>query len=520
MKKITLISLFFLAFTMAAFAQFNGEADSTFADNGVLLYDHNGNGNNEFLWKMVAGPNGKLYAGGFIQGQNRDILLMRFNADGTPDASFGNNGAVQFDPSLGGNDELADLFVTSTGKIVIVGTTNAGNTDQIIARFNSDGTLDTSFKQTGYWITGVAGVDTWMTVWVDSSDRIVVAGSMSDGSGQNLAVGRLMPNGNLDPSFGFNGLNVFDYGSNERFLDIHWHDFSKRYYLLALIDGKYSVMALNEDGDTENSFDGDGRKSLDLYGSDTESFMQVTTGPNGDLFLVGSVASSGDASDVLIVKMYNTGDLYLPFANNGIYRANLGQSASEYATEVLFLEDGTLLVSGVTQNAGDQDLMTFMLASDGFFFSNYGQNGVMRYPVENNVDEAGGWLCVDSAGKVYIYGTSVQPGNDDMVIIKLKTDEVSTAVKDQVPALTDLSVYPNPARDQLSLSFELPKATSVQINLHALDGRAIAALSLGHLPAGPQTVDGAALLRYAGPGMYLLSIQTEGQVYTQKLMVR
>lgn len=501
-----------------AFSQFNGEADSSFADNGVLLYDHLGLQQNEFLSKALFGPDGKLYLGGFIQGQNRDIFLVRLNPDGTPDTSFGNDGAVQFDPSLGGNDELADFAFTASGKIVIAGTTNAGNTDQIVAVFKTDGTLDETFAGTGYTTTGGPDLDTWMTVWVDEEDRIVLAGNTSGAGGQNLTIARANLDGSLDPTFGAGGFNIIHFEDTERFLDIHWHDFSKRYYLLALIDGLYHIMTFTEDGQVENDFSGDGLLDLNVFGSETETFTQIVTGPNGDIFVAGSVADAGNISDVLVLKIYNTGDPYLPFATNGYYRSNLGSGGSDYAANLHFLADGTLLVSGITDNSGKQNLMTFQLASDGSLVSNYGLAGVMEYSVQNEVDEFGGYLCLDGSGDVYISGTSVQPGHDDMVVAKLKTS-ISSAVRDITPSLKSLSVFPNPTNDQLTISFDLDEASEVEAQLYALTGEWVAALPGAFYPAGMQLTDGSNLVAGLPAGAYILRIIAKNQAYAVKISV-
>src|SRR5215471_13062880 len=79
-------------------------------------------------------------------------VLGRVNSDGGPDRDFGNNGNVYTD--FGGNDEALAVAIQPDGKIVAAGATRGGGTAEFaLARYNADGSLDSSFGSGGKVIT-------------------------------------------------------------------------------------------------------------------------------------------------------------------------------------------------------------------------------------------------------------------------------------------------------------------------------------------------------------------------------
>jgi len=122
-----------------------------------------------------------------------------------------------------GNDVGSGIAVQSDDKIVVVGTSDdgSGTSEFAVARFNVDGSLDTSFSGDGMVTTFFsAGNDVGSGIAVQSDDKIVVVGTSDDLSNTWLAVARFTVNGSLDPSFGAGGtvisissLNGDDMGS-------------------------------------------------------------------------------------------------------------------------------------------------------------------------------------------------------------------------------------------------------------------------------------------------------------------
>ena len=181
---------------------------------------------------------------GLVSGGIQRIGMARYNADGTPDLSFGTGGQVvtEFDlfqsaisvvtDSLGrilvaGSDGLAryhsngaldgsfgigglintftflnKVALDANGKIVVSG----GNR---LARFLPDGTVDASFNSTGQVNTGTLSVAEFV---IDGTGNLVVVGSLHNGMNSDIAVRRYTPLGQLDTSYGSGGTTLFDFG--------------------------------------------------------------------------------------------------------------------------------------------------------------------------------------------------------------------------------------------------------------------------------------------------------------------
>ena len=135
----------------------NGTLDPTFGTGGrvVATFDPNG----DDLNAIVLQPDGKIVAAGSIHGMA--FLVARFNADGSLDQAFGNNGSVTTtfgDPTAAGND----VVLQPDGKIIVVGLSGAGFYSELndfaLVRYNSNGSLDQSFANGGKIKTHFSGV--------------------------------------------------------------------------------------------------------------------------------------------------------------------------------------------------------------------------------------------------------------------------------------------------------------------------------------------------------------------------
>ncbi len=112
---------------------------------------------------------------------NFDFALARYNANGTLDTSFDGDGKLTTAFGTSG-DEGYSVALQSDGKIVVAGysfNNVSGNDDFALVRYNANGTLDTSFDGDGKLTTDFGGYDSAQSVAVQSDGKIVVAGDSS-----------------------------------------------------------------------------------------------------------------------------------------------------------------------------------------------------------------------------------------------------------------------------------------------------------------------------------------------------
>jgi uncharacterized delta-60 repeat protein len=206
----------FLPETLAAYPAVlaPGDLDTTFS-GGIVTLDFNGSFDEAS--SVVVQPDGKLVvAGSAFNGSNFDFALTRYNSDGTLDTSFGSGGKVI--TPIGSNADTAySVVMQPDGKLVVAGSAfNGSNFDFALTRYSSDGTLDTSFGSGGRVITAIgSGNDEGYSVVVQPDGKLVVAGSTFNGSNFDFALTRYNANGTLDTSFGSGGRVMTAIGSGD-----------------------------------------------------------------------------------------------------------------------------------------------------------------------------------------------------------------------------------------------------------------------------------------------------------------
>ena len=200
----------------------NGSLDTSFGDGGIVTTIFPAG---SYASDVALQSDGKIIAAGtvfvdFIIGESSDtdFALARYNPDGTPDATFGNNGQVTTD-FLGFEDDAFSVLIQPDGKIVAVGSANDPATfyDFAAARYLSNGTIDTTFGVAGKVRTdfGDQNFDRARSAALQPDGRIVAAGfAISHGGGvQNFAVARYTSNGVLDTTFSRDGRTQIDFGT-------------------------------------------------------------------------------------------------------------------------------------------------------------------------------------------------------------------------------------------------------------------------------------------------------------------
>lgn len=182
-----------------------GAMDDTFQPDGTLSISPFP-GTNMAVNVLVQDDGGLLLGCSLQPSGELGSALIRLLADGSYDPGFGDEGIV--DLQLGsGETTIGGLGVQSDGRIIIAG---AGNDldDMFITRIGSDGTPDPTFATEGVaWISLSEGSDRVADLVIQADDAILLAGKSTEGAGQDaVAVLRLLPDGQLDPTFAGDGV--------------------------------------------------------------------------------------------------------------------------------------------------------------------------------------------------------------------------------------------------------------------------------------------------------------------------
>ncbi|QQR86458.1 MAG: hypothetical protein IPJ76_18035 [Flavobacteriales bacterium] len=297
-----------------------------------------------------------------------------FAQDGLPDPTFGNNGVVQHD--LDGKADVAlGMALQPDGKVVVCGSKRdyPAEEDLFVARFNSDGSLDTDFASNGWFeYDHAGGSDVAWSITVRPDGRLVVVGTALSGSNYQGFVLQLDGNGTLDPGFGQGGLFVAQhpFGSGLGSIVLlsdgslvgagSVMDSSNYYYPL--------IVKLDAAGELDTSFGTGGATTTSEAGT---QLIHVSSGPGGSLVASGN----HQVNELRIFKLSADGTLDPAFGTNGVFMESVSLPEGEHA----LLPSGKVLISGQSGN----DLRSVRLLPDGTLDANYGTGGVVNEIVPN-----------------------------------------------------------------------------------------------------------------------------------------
>lgn len=192
-----------------------GVLDDTFGTNGVVTYESD-QGNSGFRDLVIQGD-GKIVTTGYTRTTTGFLFLTaRYHSDGALDDTFGTNGMVTYDGEHG-SAGARGVVIQADGKIVVSGSNfNGTDLDVVVLRYNSNGTLDRGFG-TGGVVTydGGNGDDNGRRLALQEGGRIVVTGNTSDGSNLLVLVLRYNKNGTPDIAFGNAGKVILQLGEGD-----------------------------------------------------------------------------------------------------------------------------------------------------------------------------------------------------------------------------------------------------------------------------------------------------------------
>jgi uncharacterized delta-60 repeat protein len=203
----------------------NGSLDYSFSGDGKKMVGFDLGGTMQDKATSVAiQSDGSILLGGSAEQKTGDLdfAVARLKSNGSMDKSFGSGGRKTVSYNLGGgnNDQISAMALQSDGKIVVGGFTQislTGDYDFALARLNVDGSLDTSFSSDGRktvpFNVGDNDGDLGNTLNIQSDGKILMAGSAMKSSNVNsdFAITRLNDDGELDNSFGTNGIKLIPF---------------------------------------------------------------------------------------------------------------------------------------------------------------------------------------------------------------------------------------------------------------------------------------------------------------------
>ncbi len=372
---------------------------------------------------VVDGGSRVTVAGSAFGGGGNDFGAVRFTSGGSLDTDFDGDGKLTAD--LGGNTADAGTAVAldTTARLVIAGTSGVGSaTDYAAARFSSTGALDTAnfHAPDGYVKTGVTGdsADDGTAVAVDANGRTVVAGTTDlAGTDTDIFVLRYTAGGVLDNSFGTNGVVTTDVqsGAPDSASDVVI-DGNGRIVVAGDTAGQFAVLRYTSGGVLDTSFDGDGKVVTSVgFGGSAEA---VAIDGSNRIVVGGTVATAG-GTDFGVARYLPGGALDTAFDTDGKATVDIA-SSSDVAADLAIDGTGRIVLAGTSTGGGNPVFAVARLTSAGALDSGFDTDGKQTKSVGGDNDGATS-VAIDSTNGLVVAGESFSfagPTSCDFALVR------------------------------------------------------------------------------------------------------
>ncbi|MCB0405625.1 MAG: hypothetical protein KDD51_12645 [Bdellovibrionales bacterium] len=320
----------------------SGALDTTFGTAGLQNTDFNGDDDEAFALSIDS--QGRIVLAGFRENgtaSTRNFALARYRTNGTLDTAFGTAGLVNVD-FAGDDDEAYAVKHDQTQKIVAAGfreNGTASSRDFAMIRLTTTGALDTAFGTGGRVVTDFAGDDDEVfAIAINSNNKILVAGFRENGGGnsRDWILARYSTGGTLETSV----LTDVSGGSQDEAYALALDTFG-RVYVAGLANNNAAAVRYLSTIAIDTSFG-------------TSGISTVNTGSNEDAFAVliqanGKVVLGGNAgNDILIARLTPSGALDTTWAGDGSLVTNPG--GTDVITGMVLESDGRFTGAGYSSN--------------------------------------------------------------------------------------------------------------------------------------------------------------------------
>lgn len=387
------------------------------------------------------------------------FVVARYLLNGAPDPSFGTNGVTT--TFIGTGDARAKaVAIQNNGDIVVAGLSVVDSREVLtVARYNEKtGALDNTFNGNGIVQTPVGtGWSAAHAVAIDAEGRIMAAGYGQSGPDYVMALVRYQTNGQLDPTFGSEGIvtTQFSLGNDVA------HGLAIAGPDNIFVAGISHTMGSNSDvaiamykssGELNGAFGTGGKYRHASVGAFNEYGFALTVQRDGKPVIAGHTNSL--FHDVLVTRYTPSGALDAEFGVNGIVTSDYG-TGTDYgeASAVVLQSDDKIVVAGLRgiENKIDFALMRYL--PNGSVDRTFGDTGFVSTDFGNSND-VGRAIAIQFDGKILVAGQS-HDGSQGRIAIA-RYNNPSVAAPTSVPSTADagVRVVPNPFTTSTTLSFD------------------------------------------------------------------
>ncbi|MBL7781975.1 MAG: T9SS type A sorting domain-containing protein [Saprospiraceae bacterium] len=522
MKRLFLLALLFAGLSSNLLhAQGEGVPDLSFNSAGYWVKDF---GFNDNLNKVFIQSDNKIVVTGVALSSafQGELIVVRLNPDGTPDASFGTGGVFTYtSPAESYGYEIYEL---PTGELLIGGISislNTGYADILLLRLKSDGTLDTDFGNGGSVVHSFTNFDDFLQgMDVQADGKIVVSGTVSDISGFDIfntpAIMRFSADGEVDTSFGTDGVTRFPAVAIDNELNAcrvlpDGKIVAAGHYMNAFTgatDFDILVVKVDDQGIPDAGFGTDGKVTTAIYGGIDDAFgMDIDA--EGRIVVGGFTTQPVTLSfDLAILRYMPDGELDTNFGENGFVLYD--NTPYDVCNDLAIQPDGKIVAVGGT---GDflfpKKFAVWRYLNDGSTDTSFGTDGLATLEIFQDSNHEFNSVALQPDGKIVAAGKALDLNNE---VVVARFDVHTSATQQPATQAPAEWVYPNPTGG--NVRFQLPAQSNWNastIRIYDMQGKQRAVF-----PVNSMRTDVDLKVE---PGMYTYRIFTSEQVFFGKLLV-
>lgn len=396
----------------------DGTLDESFGSSGISTTDFNIS--LETLRAIALRDDGKIISIGRGGSDIFDFAITCHNADGTIDTNFGDNGRVITDIDLT-LDYPSSVIMLDENKFLVAGGADYPgfdtdeDSDFAVVKYNQDGSLDQSFGSEGKVMSDIDNnsLDAIKAIELLPDGKIVAVGYTDNDNGEddNFAIVRYHADGNIDTSFGTNGIVIVDF------------------------DNKFDLP------------------------------NDLAIQPDGKIVIVG-YSKLLPLTEFAIIRLLGNGEIDHSFGEAGKQLISFNSSPLNQATSVAIQKDDKIVISGFSYQGDYNCFSMARLNENGQIDSTFGIQG--KVITDFNANSASNDMLIQEDNKLVLIGISNNQLGDTTnfglarYTVDLVLNNTETKIRD-----IQLKVYPNPVIDDLSFQFDLLEKN--QLSLYLLD---------------------------------------------------
>ncbi len=394
-----------------------GQLDQTFGTGGAVVTNFPTNNQYDMAKAIAFQKDGKIVVAGY---GGANVGITRYNSDGTLDTTFGTAGFIIASFSTSFYNTATAVGIQSDGKIVVAGRgDNGADYDFGIMRFDSLGVLDSTFGTFGKTLTnfGFQYYDKAYAIAIQNNGKIILGGESNNGIDTSFALARYI-NGNLDPSFGVNGLVTTDFNGHSDYVNSIAIQSDGKIIAAGVslngANGDFALARYDTTGALDNTFGINGKMTTDFI-NDNEGAQSVAIKPNGKIVLTG-YNRNNNYYDFQTAQYNSNGTLDSSFGSNGGVMTDVLGTDQGYST--LIQEDGKILVCGTGGNGTNYNSIVIRYNENGSLDSSFGTSGIVTTSFGIGTNAQGNAMTIQSDGKIVVAGYREIGSNYDYVVFR------------------------------------------------------------------------------------------------------